>query len=128
MPRLRVEAVTREWTSGDAPWTLLLAVSVSRADDGSPVTGLEAMNFRVASTIGPVQDFKISAVYEGNWEPGDTEPAGVYSVDVIMLPVEEFMKGNRYVFGIQVRTFDSGRPPNVVDQGQTIIELISLGV
>ena len=35
--------------------------------------------------------------------------------------------GWRFVLGIQVRTFDSRTPPRVVDQGQTIVELISTG-
>jgi hypothetical protein len=38
-----------------------------------------------------------------------------------------FPTGWRFVLGIQVRTFDSRRPPRVVNQGQTIVELISTG-
>ena len=37
------------------------------------------------------------------------------------------MKGWRYVLGIQVRTFDNHSPPRVVDQGQTIVDVISMG-
>ena len=52
MMRLLVEARTAEWTSGgDVPLELLVGVSVSRADDGSPVTGLSIGNFRIAAQV-----------------------------------------------------------------------------
>jgi hypothetical protein len=128
MARLLVQAVTGEWTSGDMVYTLLVDVSVSRADNGSPVTGLVASNFRVASSIGLVEDFKVASVSEWNWEPGGLEPAGCYELDIVLSPTAKFEKGGDYEFGIQARTFDNHRPPNVIDQGQTIIELISRGI
>ena len=127
MARLLIEARTAEWTSGDVAYTLLIGVSVSRADDGTSVTGLTKENFRVASHIGLVKDFKVGAVYEWNWEPNDVQAAGCYQVEVIMTPAEEFSKGARYVFGIQVRTLGVGKPPKVIDTGQTMVELISVG-
>jgi hypothetical protein len=128
MARLLVEAVTGEWSSGDVWHLLLVDVSVSRADNGSPVTGLVANNFRVASFSGPLKDFKVASVGEWKWETGDVEPAGCYELDLQLSPAEAFEEGGSYKFGIQVRTFDNHRPPNVIDQGQTIIELISRGV
>jgi hypothetical protein len=128
MGRLQVEAVTGEWTGGDVPYTLLVDVSVSRADNGSPVPGLVANNFRVASSIGLAKDFKVVSADEWKWEPADAEPAGCYELDILLTPVEKFAEGESYKFGIQARTFDNHRPPNVIDQGQTIIELISRGI
>ena len=128
MARLNLEARTAEWTRGDLAFTLLVAVSVSRADDGKPVTGLKAENFRLASSIGPVRDFNIGGIAEWKWEPDDAEPSGCYQLQVLQTPGAKFVKGERYVFGIQVRTFGEGRPPQVIDQGQTIIELISTGI
>jgi hypothetical protein len=55
------------------------------------------------------------------------EPAGCYQLEIIMTPVEKFSKGARYIYGIQARTFTDDRPPQVVDRGQTIVELISTG-
>lgn len=77
MMRLLVEARTAEWTSGgDVPLELLVGVSVSRPDDGSPVTGLGVGNFRVAAQFGDLSDFAVDEVREWLWEPGDVEPAG----------------------------------------------------
>ena len=127
MARLIVEACSAEWTSGDVVYTLLVGVSVSRSDDGKAVTGLKAENFRVASPIGFAKDFKVVAVYEWKWEPADVEPAGCYQVEIIMTPVVKFLKGHRYIFGIQAQTFGEARPRQVIDQGQTVLELISMG-
>ena len=57
-----------------------------------------------------------------------------------MMPVQGFFKDQRYVFGIQAQTFGQapfdlrsdtllGRAPRpVIDQGQTVFELISTGL
>ena len=127
MARLLVEARTAESTSGDAVFRLALGVSVSRVDDGKPVTGLTAENFRLASHIGLVKDFKVTSADEWEWEPGDVEPAGCYALDVMITPTEKFSRGARYVFGLQARTFSDDQPPHVLDRGQTIVELVSLG-
>jgi hypothetical protein len=91
MTRLLVEARTAEWTSGDVDRELLVGVSASRADDGSPVTGLGVGNFRVAAQFGDLSDFAVDEVREWSWEP------------------------------------DNHSLPRVVDQGQTIVEVISTG-
>jgi hypothetical protein len=144
MARLVVEGRTAEWTSGDVVLELLVGVSVSRADDGTPVTGLGAENFRVAAQFGNLADFAIDQVSEWKWEPGDVEPAGCYELSIGWRPLADLrlrgpgfippppsgfplVKGWRYVFGIQARTFDSHTPPRVVDQGQSIVEVISMG-
>jgi hypothetical protein len=63
MARLIVEARTAEWTSGDVVYTLLLGVSVSRADNGSPVTGLKDKNFRISPDVDR-GDMGIYGAYE----------------------------------------------------------------
>lgn len=141
MGRLLVEARTAEWTSGgDVARELLVGVSVSREDDGTPVAGLGVGNFRVAAQFGDVSDFAVDEVREWLWEPGDAEPAGCYQLSIGWRPYADLFgpgtsppsgfplaKGWRYVLGIQTRTFDNHRPPRVVDQGQTIVEVISTG-
>jgi hypothetical protein len=128
MARLLVEAVSSEGGFLDDPWAVGVGVSVSRADDGTPVTGLTKENFRVASTEGWVDWAEY--VNEMKWEPTDAEPSGCYGVGIYKKPPQGLTLGNRYVFGIQVRTFSQQkgtgtgkrRPPLiVVDQGQTII-------
>jgi hypothetical protein len=140
MARLVLEARTAEWTSGDVVRELLVGVSVSRADDGTPVSGLAAENFRIAAQFGDLSDFAIDHVREWKWEPDDVEPAGCYQLAIGWRPFADFggpgtsppsgmklIKGRRYVFGVQARTFDEHRPGRVVDQGQTIVEAISVG-
>jgi hypothetical protein len=141
MTRLLVEARTAEWTSGgDVVRELLVGVSVSRAHDGTPVAGLGVENFRVAAQFGDLSDFAVDQVREWVWEPGDAEPSGCYQLSIGWRPFADLLgpgtsppsgfplaKGWRYVIGIQARTFDNHRPPRVVDQGQTIVEVISTG-
>jgi hypothetical protein len=127
MARLIVEARTSEvGTLGyDVVYVLRLAVSVSRADDGQPVTGLKPENFRVANFY---DKFQIVAAYELEWGPAGTEPSGCYVLDVMSAPGgRAFVQGGRYVLGLEARTFGSESPLNVVDQGQTILDLISEG-
>ncbi|MEZ4415785.1 MAG: hypothetical protein R3E10_08515 [Gemmatimonadota bacterium] len=126
MARLIVSAVSREST-GDSWHRLLLYASVSRADDGSPVTGLTKANFRITSNISLVVDPAVWSVHETMWEPGDAIPSGCYLLDIGR--TEGWGAGHNYTFGIQVRTFDgSGRGAQVVDQGQAAVSVISTGV
>ena len=72
MARLVVEATSGEWRRGpDIIGRLLVDVSVSRGNDGSPVTGLGTGNFRLAAQSGAVVDFAIAQVDEWRWEPAD---------------------------------------------------------
>jgi hypothetical protein len=144
MARLLVEALTAEWASADVPRELQVGVSVSRANDGSPVTALGAGNFRVAAQFGQFADFAIDQVSEWKWEPGDVELAGCYELLIGWQPYADLVlrgatgsrppsgfplaRGWPYVLGLQARTFDNHNPPRVVDEGQTIVEVISLGV
>ncbi len=127
MARLLVEARTSEQTAGDVLQRLELGVSVSRENTGAPVTGLTAGNFRLAElTQGGVVDFVVVSVFESKWEPDDAQLSGCYSFDIMFTPPRDFSRTFRYVFGIQARTF-TGNPPRVVDQGQTILDIVSLG-
>jgi hypothetical protein len=104
-----------------------VAVSVSRADDGTSVTGLGISNFRLASPAGWAVDFSVTP-FEWKWEAADVEPSGCYVLVVAgTAPFKEFDEGRRYVFGIQVRTFNDARPPQVIDRGQTVVELVAAG-
>ncbi len=140
MARLVLEARTAEWTSGDVVREWLVGVAVSRADDGKPVSGLAAENFRVAAQFGDFSDFAVDQVREWEWEPGDAERAGCYQLAIGWRPYADILgpgtsppsgskliKGWRYVFGVQARTFDEDRPGRVVDKGQTIVEATSQG-
>ncbi len=145
MARLLLEARTAEWTVGDVARELLVGVSVSRTNDGTPVTGLGSANFRLAAQLGDLSDFAIDRVVEWKWEPDDVEQAGCYQLSIGWRPLADAIKlrnppptppppsgsplfrGWRYVFGIQARTFDNHTPPRVVDQGQTIVDVISTG-
>ena len=129
MARLLVEACTSEQTAGDVLQRLELGVSVSRENTGAPVTGLNVGNFRVAELtqggVGVV-DFQVSTAFESKWEPDDAQLSGCYALMIRFEPPRDFSRTFRYVFGIQARTF-TGNPPRVVDQGQTILDIVSLG-
>ena len=105
---------------------LRLAVSVARAADGLPVTGLEEHNFRVACPVG--LEAPDVAVAELKWSPGWTKPAGIYWM--WLTSGYGFSEGHLYTFGIQVRTFGFAVFPNlppVIDQGQTVITVTAAG-
>ena len=127
MARLVVSAVTRESEKSDSWHRLLMYVSVSRAEDGSPVTGLEKRNFRITSNISLVVDPEVWSVHETEWEPGDTEPSGCYTIDIGRK--DGWGPDQTYTFGVQARTFDGkDRGADVVDMGQTAVSIVSLGV
>ncbi len=139
MARLVVEACSAEWRRGpDIIGRLLIGVSVSRANDGSPVTGLGTGNFRLAAQFGGGADFAVAQVGEWRWEPDKVDPAGCYLLRIGLrldffdqdprpATGDSFTPGEQYTLGIQARTFDNHHPPRVVDQGQTIVRVISLG-
>jgi len=125
MARLIVEAVTGEFKGTDVISVLKVFVSVSRADDGKPVTGLSASNFRIASSLGLVLDPTVGFVNERNWEPGDSEPSGCYSLEIKRPSSEgKWGEGEYYAFGIQVRTLRNETP---LDFGQTVVSVESFG-
>jgi hypothetical protein len=134
MARLLVEAHTVEGAAADVILRLLIAVSVSSVDSGDPVTGLTAQNFRLSPAspgdlIALPRHLAIQAVTEGHWEPERVEPSGCYRLEIgFTSPPFMFHSGQRYAFGIQVRTFAGDAPPQVADRGQTIVELRSEGI
>jgi hypothetical protein len=133
MARLIVEAVSAEHKSGDLLSHVQMYVSVSRPEDGSSVTGLEKGNFRVTAPGGLLLRLRVTLAQEHKWETSDSEPSGCYllSIDRYMendltqpLPI---IRGEWYTFGVQVRIFDARNPRIVVDQGQTVAHIQSLG-
>lgn len=134
MARLIVEAVSNESRDGTLG-LLKVCVSVSRADDGQPVTGLKANNFRITN-IGldsenpPNQegaDYQV-LVAERTWDPGDTEPSGVYDLVVNRnfggwAVGRGFKNGEILSFGIQVRQPQRGG--DFSGFGQTVVSLTS---
>lgn len=128
MARLIVNAVAAEVVGSDVVGDVVIYVSVSRADDGSPVTGLTKDNFRLASSVGFAIDTVVSQVNESKWEPEDKEPSGCYELWIARTDkanlVQKWSKGEYYQFGVQVRTF---KITSVVDCGQTVVNVQSLG-
>ncbi len=135
MARLIVEAVSNEKHDGTLG-LLKVCVSVSRADDGQPVTGLRGNNFRITNlgsesenppNVGS-EDYEV-LVEERKWDPGDTEPSGVYDL-VVNANIghfgigKSFQKGEIFAFGIQVREFFRGR--DITNFGQTVVSLTSI--
>ena len=131
MARLIVEAVSGEHKTTDVVWELMLFVSVSRADDGRPVTGLDQENFRICSPVGSVLELKLLGGTEAQWEPTDQSPAGCYSLGIMRKwqsgdsPIFEWVKGEFYPFGIQVLVRD--HQAAVIHMGQTVLQIESLG-
>ena len=58
------------------------AVSVSRADDGSSVTGLDQGNFRVAAPGGLLLRLRVTRAHEHKSEPGDAQLSGGYVLSI----------------------------------------------
>jgi hypothetical protein len=130
MARLIVEAVPDEEGGVDQVNVLLIYVSVSRADDGTSVTGLKLQNFRITSSIGNIAKISIGSVAETKWETADVELSGCYKLGIIKDPQSKWVKGYFYAFGIQVMTLQKvGHEGAVVpvDFGQTVVSVQSLG-
>lgn len=129
MTRLIVEAVSGETRFVDLRSRLELFVSVSHARNGAPVTGLRTQDFRFCSPAGTVFGLTLERGPEAQWE-GTSEPAGCYSLSVAFKPeggrrpAREWVEGEFYPFGIQVRYQDSA---GVVHLGQTVVRVQSLG-
>jgi hypothetical protein len=126
MARLIVEATPgREQatlTEGEMIWSLQVAVSVSRADDGSPVTGLAQESFRVSFMGGNAQDVALMGEFkEHEWEPQDVEGSGLYLLSLTPQGDITAYAGHRFTFCVQARTFQGGQ---VVDQGQGLAVVV----
>lgn len=134
MNRLIIEAVSSEYSQDADVKGLWLFVSVSRASDGTPVTGLELDNSSICSPLGPALDMTLEQVgSEAIWERFDEEPAGCYSLSIAYnwgtetgsdsSPVD-WVKGEFYPFGIQIRVPD--QKAGIVHMGQTVLRIESL--
>ena len=130
MTRLIVEAVSGETKFVDLRSRLELFVSVARAADGSPVTGLKAQDFRFCSPAGTVYGLTLEGGREATWEGTDSEGTGCYSLSIAFKPesgrnpAREWMEGEFYPFGIQVRFRDAAGATHL---GQTVVRIQSLG-
>src|SRR5262249_11697536 len=120
MSRLVVNAVSGEFVSVDSIGEVELFVSVSRASNGKSVTGLTKDNFRIRA-FGP--DVTINRATESKWQSSG-ELSGCYSLAIRQTDGTKWIKGEFTQFGLQARTFKGKR---VVDLGQTVIDLESLG-
>lgn len=134
MNRLIVEAVSNEYVQDADLKGLWLFVSVSRASDGTPVTGLKLDNFYICSPLGPALDMSLEQVgSEAKWEPFDEELAGCYSLSIAYNwgtgtgsdSSADWVKGEFYPFGIQVRV--PNQKAGIMQMGQTVFRIESLG-
>jgi len=121
MARFVVHAVSAESVNSDSVGDLLIYVSVSRADNGKPVTGLTKDNFR---STGSGLTLSIVTSLESKWGPAGTELAGCYELSVRNMDASAWIKGEYYSLGVQVRTFNRKK---VVGCGQTVVNVQSLG-
>lgn len=130
MTRLIVEAVSGETKFVDLRSRLELFVSVARAADGAPVTGLRAQDFRFCSPAGTVYGLTLEGGREATWEGTESEGTGCYSLSIAFKPesgrnpAREWMEGEFYPFGIQVRFEDAA---GAIHLGQTVVRIQSLG-
>jgi hypothetical protein len=137
MGRLIVEAVDAELPRGHHESDVHLAVSVSLADDGSAVTGLEVVNFRITElqSLSPV-DYRVTHAVEGLWDPLDKDLSGCYLLPITFGPSSsdrKMRKGDKYTFGLGVRVFSgpfqiNEPPPRLRHQGQTVVSVINKGL
>ena len=120
MARLIVSLASAELVGGDTLNAVELFVSVSRATNGKPVTGLTEKNFRVV--LG--DDVRVGCS-ENRWQPDRTELSGCYNLSLNHTSASPFLKGEFYQIGVQVRTFKGKK---AVDFGQAAISVQSLGI
>jgi hypothetical protein len=131
MTRLIVEAVSGETKFVDLRSRLELFVSVARAADGAPVTGLKAQDFRFCSPAGSVYGLTLEGGREATWEGVEGEGTGCYSLSIAFKPeksgrnpAREWMEGEFYPFGIEVHYQDAD---GAIHLGQTVVRVQSLG-
>jgi len=129
MGRLIVEAVSAESRFLDVAGRLVLFVSVSREEDGAPVSGLKDQHFRIAAPAGSVFGVRLESVEEARWEGQQPEPAGCYSLSIAFQPEakasdsREWIEGEFYTFAVQAR-FNAGGGQS---SGQALVRIESLG-
>ena len=126
MARLIVEAVSAESSTAKIGFRIRCIVSVSRADDGSSVSGLDEDNFRICCKEGAAIELKVASAEELKWEPSDMAPAGCYVLEISRKvaatgELREWAAGEFYSFGIQARA--NGRAVGEVHTGQTVVRI-----
>ncbi|HZF26122.1 MAG TPA: hypothetical protein VEZ88_07655 [Steroidobacteraceae bacterium] len=129
MGRLIVEAVSGESRFVDVAGRLVLFVSVTRQEDGTPVLGLKAQHFRIAAPAGSVYGLVLEGVEEARWEGVQPESAGCYSLNIALQSdkssdTREWIEGEFYPFAIQVRFTEPGSQAHI---GQAVVRVESLG-
>ena len=133
MPSLIVAAVFNGFTPKDQSKKLSFTASVSRSDNGVPITKLTEKNFRatdvpVAGSSG-ITDFSISVI-ERKWDPNDDEASGVYDITLTLANNSIFalIKGATYAVGLQVN--ELGEWPSKIGHwnglvGQTFVAVVN---
>ncbi len=129
MSRLIVAAVSAESRIVDVAGRLVLFVSVSREDDGTPVAGLKLQHFRIAAPAGSVYGLRLESIEEAKWQGQQPEAAGCYSLSIALQGdansgEREWIEGEFYAFAVQVRFTAAG---NQMHSGQTVVRIESLG-
>ena len=119
MPRLIVNAVSAETVNVDSVGAIAMWVSVSRADNGKPITGLSEKNFRVG-TAGI--DLTIVTCAEVKYASNDL--SGCYQLNVRQADASPWFKGEYYQFVVQARVF---KGKALTSSGQTAVNIQSLG-
>jgi hypothetical protein len=129
MSRLAIQAVSGESKFVDIVFHLELFVSVSFADSGLPVSGLQAQHFQLCAPSGKVFDTTIATCTETQWGNHSGEGAGCYELGITIAKGAghenlAWLEGEYYPFGIQARFSDDS---NHVHTGQTVVRVQSLG-
>lgn len=139
MTRLIVEAVSNERKPSSRPGGLDILVSVSKADDGSSITGLHKGNFKITN-LGIEKNSNLPDDYtltcsERTWDPQDSAPAGVYDIRVSfadngIADLFDFKDGQVFAFGIKVErilfaSLKPGQQPSIHEAGQTVVSVIA---
>ena len=120
MGLLIVDAVPAQDAEGVtlSPTQALVLVSVSRAESGQPVTGLNEGNFKVCWTGSG--DVTVSGTFrELKLEPGDQSPAGVYLVTLTHeVPVQS---GVNAAYGLLVQIDEGAVLPDGTVVGGAVV-------
>jgi hypothetical protein len=129
MGRLIVEAVSAESRFVDVAGRLVVFLSVTRQEDGTPVAGLKAQHFRIAAPAGSLYGVRLDGAEETKWEGQQSEAAGCYSLSITFQSdpkssdSREWLEGEFYTFAVQVRFNAAGSE----SCGQTLVRIESLG-
>jgi hypothetical protein len=128
MSRLIIEAVSGESKFVDVISRLELFVTVCHAETGAPISGLQPKHFRLCAPSGKLFGAVVDTCEEAVWDKANTDPSGCYALSIAISKEDghpmEWIEGEFYPFGIQVRYSDSNK---LVHMGQTVVHVQSLG-